>query len=87
MTDEDADACFDATREQLGVDLDVAYCPHRAGPQRCWCRRPLPGLGVLLITRHRLDPSRCLFVGTGSTDRTFARRLGFAYAESADVFS
>ena len=86
MTTEDVDACFDATREQLGVDLDVAYCPHRAGPPRCWCRRPLPGLGVLLITRHRLDPSRCLFVSTGSTDRTFARRLGFTYAEPDDVF-
>ena len=30
----------------LGVDIEVEYCPHAAGPPACWCRKPLPGLGV-----------------------------------------
>lgn len=52
---------------------------HAAGPPRCWCRKPLPGLGVVLIDRHRLDPPQCIYVGTGTLDPGFARRLGFQY--------
>ena len=52
----------------------------------CWCRKPLPGLGVALIVRHRLDAARCLCVGSGSLDRTFAERLGFAYHDQAGFF-
>ncbi len=85
-TADDVEEGFEALRERLGVDLDVAYCPHRAGPPRCWCRRPLPGLGVVHVVRHRLDPVRCLFVGSSATDRTFARRLGFPYADADEAF-
>ena len=37
------------------------------------------GLGVVLQERHRLDPARCFYVGVGSQDPGFARRLGFDY--------
>jgi FMN phosphatase YigB (HAD superfamily) len=47
----------------------------------------LPGLGVLAIERHRLDPSRCLFVGAGPQDPGFARRLGFSYRDAAEFFA
>jgi aryl-alcohol dehydrogenase-like predicted oxidoreductase/predicted kinase len=70
-----ADAC-----EGLGLDLDIEYCPHSAGPPRCWCRKPLPGLGVVLVNRYRLDPARCLFIGTGPHDEGLARRLGFRFS-------
>jgi aryl-alcohol dehydrogenase-like predicted oxidoreductase/histidinol phosphatase-like enzyme/predicted kinase len=63
----------------VGFQIDVEYCPHPAGPPRCWCRKPLPGLGVLLIHRHRLDPARCVYVGSGAADSGFARKVGFAY--------
>jgi histidinol phosphatase-like enzyme len=43
----------------------------------CWCRKPLPGLAVVAIERHRLDPGRCLYVGDGPQDPGLARRLGF----------
>jgi histidinol phosphatase-like enzyme len=78
-------ACFARTHEQLGTDLDALYCPHPAGPPICWCRKPLPGLGVLFIHRHRLDPSRCLYVGE-ARDRAFAARLGFEFREAGDFF-
>ena len=74
-------------RDQLGVKLDVLYCPHAAGPPVCWCRKPLPGLGVLLIERYKLDPSRCVYVGDGPQDPGFARRLGFEYRAAAQFFS
>ncbi len=66
---------------RLGLD-DVVTCAHGAGPPVCWCRPPLPGLGALLIHRHRLDPAICRFVGKGPSGRAFAERLGFEWAES-----
>jgi predicted kinase len=71
----------------LGLDVDVECCPHPAGPPRCWCRKPLPGLGVLFIRRYRLDPAHCLYVGAGPHDEGFARRLGFTFRDAADLAS
>jgi histidinol phosphatase-like enzyme len=79
MTAEQVETGFVRLQEQLGVSMEVVYCPHGAGPPKCWCRKPLPGLGVVLIQRHRLDPSRCIYVGAGPQDPGFARRLGFQY--------
>lgn len=86
MTVEQAEAGFARLQEQLGVSIEVLYCPHAAGPPTCWCRNPLPGLGVVFIQRHRLDPSRCIYVGSGPQDPGFARRLGFQYRDAADFF-
>ena len=77
-----AAAVFARMNELLGLRIEVELCPHAAGPPRCWCRKPLPGLGVVLVQRHRLDPSQCIYVGAGAQDRGFARRLGFTYAEA-----
>ena len=74
-------------QDQLGGKLDVLYCPHAAGPPVCWCRKPLPGLGVLLIERYKLDPSKCVYVGDGPQDPGFARRLGVEYRDAAQFFS
>jgi hypothetical protein len=76
-TAADVRASFAAVgdRDSLRIDLDI--CPHGAGPPRCWCRKPLPGLGVALIHRRALDPAHCLFVGGGPQDAGFARKLGF----------
>ena len=55
-TPEEAEAVLARMRALLDVDMDTMYCPHGAGPPVCWCRKPLPGLAVLAIERHRLDP-------------------------------
>jgi aryl-alcohol dehydrogenase-like predicted oxidoreductase/histidinol phosphatase-like enzyme/predicted kinase len=86
-TADEADAVLARMQALLGVEMDIVYCPHGAGPPVCWCRKPLPGLGVLAIERHRLDPSRCLFVGAGPQDPGFARRLGFGYREASEFFA
>ena len=78
-TAADVAAVFARMNALVGFPIEVEYCPHAAGPPRCWCRKPLPGLGVLLIHRHRLDPTRCVYVGNGAADPGFARKLGFAY--------
>ena len=85
-TPENAEAVLTRMRARLDVDMDTMYCPHGAGPPVCWCRKPLPGLAVLAIERHLLDPGRCLFVGDGPQDPGFARRLGFAYRTASEFF-
>jgi len=78
-------ATFARTHELLGAEVDGVFCPHGDGPPVCWCRKPLPGLGVLLIERHRLDPSRCVYVGRDASDEAFARVLGFTYRHRDDL--
>jgi histidinol phosphatase-like enzyme len=86
MTPEQADDGFARMQELLNVPIEVLYCPHGAGPPVCWCRKPLPGLGVVFIQRHQLDPSKCIYVGAGPQDPGFARRLGFQYRTAQDFF-
>jgi len=86
VTRDQVDAGYARMQEELGVAMDILYCPHGAGPPRCWCRKPLPGLGVVFIQRYQLDPSQCVYVGAGPQDPGFARRLGFQYRDAADFF-
>jgi aryl-alcohol dehydrogenase-like predicted oxidoreductase/histidinol phosphatase-like enzyme len=86
LTVEAVEQGFARTSELLGTEVDTVYCPHGDGPPVCWCRKPLPGLGVVLIERHRLDPAHCLYVGREPVDQTFARNLGFLYRTAEEVF-
>ncbi len=86
MTGADVQANLAHLRTSLGVALEVEYCPHAAGPPVCWCRKPLPGLGALFIHRHQLDPASCIYVGNGSQDPGFARKLGFQYRQANEFF-
>ncbi len=70
----------------LGLEIETLDCTHPAGPPLCWCRKPLPGLGVVCVHRHRLDPARCIFAGAGPQDPGFARRCGFQYVDAEDFF-
>jgi histidinol phosphatase-like enzyme len=51
----------------------------------CWCRKPVPGLGLVLARRHDLDLARSLHVGRGAADRGFAERLGLRFLDAADL--
>ena len=75
----DVEAAFAVAAARAGLSIDFDCCPHAAGPPRCWCRKPLPGLGVAAVHRRRLDPARCVYIGDGSLDPGFARKLGFAF--------
>ena len=85
--EEQADADFAQLKEHLGVAIEILYCPHAAGPPTCWCRKPLPGLGVVFILRHQLDPSQCIYAGSSPQDQAFARRLGFQYRDASDLLA
>lgn len=84
----DAEACFAETLKQLGIKmLEVRYCPHKILPITCYCRKPGPGMGVELIVKHKLDPQQCIFVGDLGTDRSFAQRCGFQFADHNEFFA
>ena len=85
VPEEIALACFQRTNELLGLEIEVEFCPHGAGPSVCWCRKPLPGLGVLLLERHAIDPARSLLIEASAADRGFAARLGIPTV-SQEVF-
>jgi predicted kinase len=87
LTADAARAAFTRMQSELGIAIEIDFCPHGAGPPTCWCRKPLPGLGVQFIQRHRLDAAQCLYVGAGPQDPGFARRLGFQYRDASEFFA
>jgi aryl-alcohol dehydrogenase-like predicted oxidoreductase/predicted kinase len=80
-------ACAARLADLLGRAIDVEACRHPGGPPVCWCRKPLPGLGVVFQHRHQLDAARTRHVGASALDRTWAARLGFAFTDGAELFA
>jgi predicted kinase len=64
-------------RDAFGAPVRV--CPHGGGPQRCWCRPPLPGLLVEHALRHGVDLARSVVVGTKPVHAAIARAVGASY--------
>jgi HAD superfamily hydrolase (TIGR01662 family) len=83
-----AEAAFFRTAELLQLPVnEVAYCPHPAFPVGCYCRKPMPGLGVYLMQRHRLSREHLVVVGDMSSDAEFAAGLGARYFDAASFFA
>jgi aryl-alcohol dehydrogenase-like predicted oxidoreductase len=61
---------------QVSGPVEIALCPHPAGPPTCWCRPPLPGLALAFARAHDLDISRATLIGASAAHRTMARALG-----------
>ena len=81
----DVKASMARLRELLG-EVDVACCPHDAGPPICWCRKPIPG-SVLEFARHRaVALGRSIVVGSSAADRTMAERISARFELSASFF-
>ena len=59
--------------------VEIAVCPHGAGPPTCWCRPPLPGLPLAFARAHGIEPARSIVVGAAAAHRTLAATLGAAY--------
>jgi aryl-alcohol dehydrogenase-like predicted oxidoreductase/histidinol phosphatase-like enzyme len=86
ITIQDVDACFAKLRELLGVDVDVACCPHDAGPPVCWCRKPIPGSVLEFASRRSVVLTDSIVVAASAADRTMAERIGARVAASAIFF-
>lgn len=86
ITEDIAIACFEKTNKLLGLEIPVQFCPHHSFPIRCYCRKPLSGLGVFYIKTLGLNPSDCIMVGDSKTDKTFSERCGFQFKTPEDFF-
>jgi len=82
MTRADVEAEFAKTRADLGLDITLACCPHAAGPPICWCRKPLPGSVLEFAISRGVALDRSVILGTSSTDRTMAQRLGASFSDA-----
>ena len=86
VTRQDIEACFARMRELLGEAVDIACCPHEAGPPSCWCRKPIPGAVLEFAARRRVGLAQSKVVGVSPADRTMADRLGMQFEWSRDFF-
>lgn len=87
LTREDAQSCFNRTIELLGLPVkEVAFCPHPAFPANCFCRKPLPGLGIQLMQKHELAREHLVMVGDMDSDADFAATIGAKYHDAKDFF-
>lgn len=86
LTMEAAIACFQRTNELLGLDIEIGFCPHNPQPINCYCRKPMPGIGVAYIEKYKLDRASTLMVGDMTTDKTFAARVGIKYVDASAFF-
>jgi D-glycero-D-manno-heptose 1,7-bisphosphate phosphatase len=86
VSEDDVIACIAETNRQLDVPVRrTYYCPHYNFPVSCYCRKPQVGLGVAVIRDFDLDPSKSVYVGDQTSDKTFAKRCGLKF-EHADTF-
>jgi aryl-alcohol dehydrogenase-like predicted oxidoreductase/predicted kinase len=83
---QDVDACFARMRELLGAPVDIACCPHDAGPPACWCRKPIPGSVLELAWRRAVSLEKSIVVGSSAADRTMAERVGARFEPSVVFF-
>lgn len=89
ITEEVAKGCFSRVRELLGYneeEFPINYCPHRAAPITCFCRKPQSGMGVEAIMKYKLNPEMCLMVGDMTSDKTFATRLRIPFITAQDFW-
>jgi histidinol-phosphate phosphatase family protein len=87
VTQDAVDAAFARTVELLGLPVaEVADCPHPSFPVGCFCRKPLPGLGIAVIYRHKLARDQLVMVGDLASDEAFARAIGAKYVDAAQFF-
>jgi len=86
LTEETCFGIFEKTNTLLGAEIDWQFCPHSVPPINCYCRKPMPGLGVYFIEKYKLDPVKCLVIGDQTSDKTFASRCGFRFQHAREFF-
>jgi D-glycero-D-manno-heptose 1,7-bisphosphate phosphatase len=79
---EQVDEIFERTRSLLRYkeeEFPILYCPHRAAPITCFCRKPQSGMAMEAIMKLKLNPNECIMVGDMKTDEEMAKRLSIKY--------
>jgi predicted kinase len=83
---EPFDPAIDAAlHAALGFGFPIARCTHPPGPPVCWCRKPLPGLALLLAHDHGFALAPSVHIGRSPADRGFALRAGLTFVEAEAI--
>lgn len=85
VTKENVENCMQKTRELLGLtssQFPIYFCPHRAAPVSCFCRKPQTGSAVFAAEKYKINPLKSIFVGDMKVDETTASRLNMKYIHS-----
>jgi aryl-alcohol dehydrogenase-like predicted oxidoreductase/predicted kinase len=64
-----------------GRSVEIAVCPHPAGPPICWCRPPLPAMFLAFAHRHAVSLRASTLLGRSASDRRVAGVLGMTFRE------
>ena len=75
-----AEGAFAKMVRDAGRPVEMAVCPHPAGPPICWCRPPLPALFLTFAHRHAVSLGASTLFGRSPTDRRIAHVLGMSFA-------
>ncbi|HMO35389.1 MAG TPA: aldo/keto reductase [Gemmatales bacterium] len=82
------ESAFQKTAELLDVSItEICYCPHPAFPVNCYCRKPLPGMGVYLLEKYELAWDELIVVGDMKSDQEFAEQLNLQYIPAETFFN
>lgn len=82
-----AEACFARTAELLNLPIEeIIFCPHKAFPVGCFCRKPFPGMGVHLMRKHELALEHLIMVGDMESDEGFAESIGAKFEHAKEFF-
>jgi HAD superfamily hydrolase (TIGR01662 family) len=86
LTAAQAQACFDRTAQLLDLPItEICFCPHKAFPASCFCRKPAPGFGIYLMRKYGLALEDLIMVGDMGSDEGFADAFGARFV-TADAF-
>lgn len=77
--EESVEQSFARTKSLLGLQIELAHCPHDDGPPICWCRQPLPGLVMRFAIQNGASFKKSTYAGVSAAARTLAGRLGIEY--------
>jgi len=77
---------LDATNKHLGLEIDYSICPHSVPPVACYCRKPGSQMGLEFIYKYNIHPDNMIMVGDQTSDKTFAKRLGFEFVHADEFF-
>lgn len=55
---------------------EIVFCPH-APEEACACRKPNPKLGLYLIKKYHIDPTKSYMIGDKKADVEFGHNIGF----------
>ena len=88
LTQADAQSAFQRTADLLELPIvEMCHCPHPAFPIGCFCRKPLPGMGVYLIRKYKISLEHLVMVGDMDSDAEFARGIGATYHDANSFFA